>query len=190
MTAVVSSAGKINKSGLIDAVVEKGIELKRETVEDVVTRYNRVAESFAARGWNLNTDLVHLRAIIIGTFFGKKYDPAKNSLYVSASQGVEIRKDLADTEVEILGEMADLIHIFQVVNLQTKVADGTLTRAAMHRLKDHTSNWQTTTRRLVSIWRTSKAAISTSSTKSISWRTIRADCCYSSRLTWRQACTD
>jgi hypothetical protein len=128
MTAIVSSMGKINKSGLIDAVMEEGIELKRETVEDVVTRFNRVAANFAARGWNVDTGLVYLRAIITGIFFGKKFDPTKNSLYVSATQGVEIRKELANTEVEILGEMADLIHIFQVVNLQTKAADGTLTR--------------------------------------------------------------
>jgi hypothetical protein len=41
---------------------------------------------------------------------------------------VEIRKELENTEVEILGEKADLIDIFQVVNMQTKVADGTVTR--------------------------------------------------------------
>jgi hypothetical protein len=128
MIAIVSSAGKINKSGLIDALVEEGIELKRETVEDVVTRYNRVAASFAARGWNVDTGLVYLRVIITGVFFGKKFDPAKNSLYVSATQGVEIRKELSDTDVEILGEMPDVMQIYQVTNLQTKAADGTLTR--------------------------------------------------------------
>ena len=128
MIAVVSSAGKINKSGLIDAVMDEGIELKRETVEDVVTRYNRLAASFAARGWNVDTGLVYLRAIITGVFFTKKYDPEKNGIYVSATQGVEIRKELENTEVEILGEKADLMDIYQVVNMQTKVADGTLTR--------------------------------------------------------------
>jgi hypothetical protein len=128
MAAVVSSAGKINKSGLIDAIMEEGIELKRETVEDVVTRYNRVSASFAARGWNVDTGLIYLRATVTGTFFGKKFDPAKNGLYVSATQGMEIRKELADTEVEVLGEMPDVMQIYQVTNLQTKAADGTLTR--------------------------------------------------------------
>ncbi|MDR2765342.1 MAG: DUF4469 domain-containing protein [Tannerella sp.] len=128
MTAVVSPMGKINKSGLIDAIIEEGIELKRETVEDVVTRYNRVAARFAARGWNVDTGLVYLRAVITGLFHGKKYDPAKNSVYISATQGVEIRRELGDTEIEILGEMPDVMHIYQVINLQTKIADGTLTR--------------------------------------------------------------
>ncbi|MDR0698916.1 MAG: hypothetical protein LBG28_06840, partial [Tannerella sp.] len=128
MIAVVSSMGKIDKSGLIDALMEEGLELKRETVEDIVTRYNRVAAGFAARGWNVNTGLVYLRAVITGAILGKKYDPEKNGLYVSATQGPEIRKELVNTEVEILGEKADLINIFQVVNMQTKAADGTLTR--------------------------------------------------------------
>jgi hypothetical protein len=128
MTAVVSSMGKINRSGLIDALMEEGIELKRETLEDVVTRYNRMAARFAARGWNVDTGLVYLRTIITGVFFGKKFDPAKNSVYVSATQGLEIRKELSDTEIEILGEMPDVIHIYQVTNLQTRVADGTLIR--------------------------------------------------------------
>jgi hypothetical protein len=114
--------GKIDKSGLIDAVMEEGVEIKRETVEDVVNRYNRVAARYVARGWNVDTGLVYLRAIITGLFFGKKFDPAKNGLYVSAAQGLEIRKELASTEVEILGEMPDMINIYQVTNLQTKAA--------------------------------------------------------------------
>jgi hypothetical protein len=128
MIAVVSPAGKIDKSGLIDAVMDEGIELKRETVEDIVTRYNRVAAGFAARGWNVNTGLVYLRAIITGAILGKKYDPERNGIYILATQGPEIRKELKDTTVEILGEKADVIDVFQVINLQTKVADGTLTR--------------------------------------------------------------
>jgi hypothetical protein len=73
-------------------------------------------------------DFFRYRYEYTGVFFGKKYDPAKNSVYVSATQGMEIRKELTDTEVEVLGEMPDVIQIYQVINLQTKVADGTLTR--------------------------------------------------------------
>ncbi|MDR2027136.1 MAG: DUF4469 domain-containing protein [Prevotellaceae bacterium] len=126
--ATVSSMGKIDKSGLVDAIMDEGVEIKRETVEDVISRYNRMAASYAVRGWNVDTGLVYLRPVITGAFSGKKFDPAKNGLYVSATQGVEIRRELADTEVEILGETPDAINIYQVTNLQTKTADGTLTR--------------------------------------------------------------
>jgi hypothetical protein len=127
-TAVVSSAGKIDKSGLIDAVMDEGIEIKRETVEDVVNRYNRVAARFAVSGWNVDTGLIYLRAIITGIFFGRKFDPEKNGVYVSATQGIAIRKELADMEVEVIGEIPDMLNIYRVINLQTKVADSTLTR--------------------------------------------------------------
>jgi hypothetical protein len=127
-TAVVSHTGKIDKEGLIDVIVEEGIELKRETIDDVVTRYNRTAARFAVQGWNVDTGLVYLRAVITGIFYGKKFDHDKNSVYVAATQGVVIRKELANTEIEILGELPDVMAIYQVTNIKTRAADGTLTR--------------------------------------------------------------
>ncbi|MDR1866063.1 MAG: DUF4469 domain-containing protein [Bacteroidales bacterium] len=127
-TAVVSSAGSINKSGLIDAIMEEGAELERETIENAVTRYNRQAAKYSTSGWNVDTGLVYLRPTVTGALYGRKFDPEKNSVYISATQGLDIRRELAQTEVEILGEMPDVISILQVTNLQSKTADGTLTR--------------------------------------------------------------
>jgi hypothetical protein len=127
-TAVVSSMGSINKDGLIEAIKEEGTELTAETLNDVITRYNRHAARYAASGWNVDTGLVYLRPVITGVFYGKAFDPEKNSVHISATQGLEIRKELKQTTVEILGEMPDVMYILQVINLQTKTADGTLTR--------------------------------------------------------------
>jgi hypothetical protein len=127
-TAVVSSQGSINKAGIIDDIKKDGFELSRETFELAVTLYNSRAANFAAKGYNVDTGLVYLRSIVTGPFYNNKFDKAVNSIYISATQGLEIRKALADTEVEILGEMPDMIHIFQVTNMQTKAADGTITR--------------------------------------------------------------
>jgi hypothetical protein len=126
--AVVSSMGSINKDGIISAIKEEGTELTVETLNDVVTRYNRHAARYAASGWNVDTGLVYLRSVITGAVYGKTLDPARNSVHVSATQGLEIRRELKQTTVEILGEMPDVMYILQVVNLQTKAADGTLTR--------------------------------------------------------------
>jgi hypothetical protein len=127
-TAVVSSMGSINKKGLIDVIKADGLELSAETLDDVITRYNRYAARYAASGWNVDTGLVYLRPVITGAVFNKKLDAAKNSVYVSAVQGVEIRKELLNTEVEILGEMPDVMSILQVTNLLSKLSDGTLNR--------------------------------------------------------------
>jgi hypothetical protein len=127
-TAVVSSMGSINKKGLIDVIKADGLELSAETLDDVITRYNRYAARYATSGWNVDTGLVYLRPVITGAFYGKKYDSAKNSIYVSAVQGIDIRKELLNTEVEILGEMPDVMSILQVTNLLSKLSDGTLNR--------------------------------------------------------------
>ena len=127
-SAVVSYMGSINQKGVVDAIIADGIELKRETIEAAVNRYNRKCAEFALNGWNVDTGLVYMRAVITGAFYGKKVDPARNSVYVSITQGAEIRREVAQTQVEILGEMPDVMYILQVTNMQTKAADGTLTR--------------------------------------------------------------
>ncbi|GHV63920.1 hypothetical protein FACS1894199_00940 [Bacteroidia bacterium] len=126
--AVVSSLGSINKKGLLDVIKADGLELSIETLDDVITRYNRYAARYAASGWNVDTGLVYLRPIITGPFYSKRVDPLKNSIYVCATQGIEIRKELKQTEIEILGEMPDVMSILQVINMYSKVADGTITR--------------------------------------------------------------
>jgi hypothetical protein len=126
--AVVSSVGSISKQGIIDALVKEGVELQRETLEDVVNRYNRVCAAHVLSGWNVDTGLVYMRPVVSGAFYTKKFDPAKNSVYVAVTQGSSIRKEVSDTKVEVLGEMPDMMYIMQVVNMQSKSSDGTLVR--------------------------------------------------------------
>ena len=126
--AIVSPAGKIDKQGVIDSIVAEGVEIKRETLEDVVNRYNRKCASFALSGWNVDTGLVYMRSVVTGAVYGMKFDKAKNSVYVSCSQGINIRKEAANTKVEILGMMPDAMYIAQVINMQSRANDCTLTR--------------------------------------------------------------
>ncbi|GHT23758.1 hypothetical protein FACS189430_07540 [Bacteroidia bacterium] len=125
---LVESFGSIAVEGLIDELVKEGMELKRETVMDVVTRYNRKCVDMALRGYNVNTGLVHLHATIKGVFHNKTWNPDENSLHISISQGAELRKAAAATTVEIIGEHADLIALFGITDVSTGATDGTLTR--------------------------------------------------------------
>jgi hypothetical protein len=125
---MVESFGSIGAEGLIDELVNEGMELKRETVLDVVTRYNRKCVDMALRGYNVNTGLVHLHATIKGVFHNKTWNPEANSLYVSVSQGAELRKAVAETSVEIMGEHADPIALFGITDMNTGKTDGTVTR--------------------------------------------------------------
>ncbi|GHT17181.1 hypothetical protein AGMMS4956_20560 [Bacteroidia bacterium] len=125
---MVESFGSTSAEGLIDELVNDGMELKRETVLDVVTRYNRKCIDMALRGYNVNTGLVHLHATIKGVFHNKTWNPETNLLHVSVSQGAELRKAVAATTVEIMGEHADPIAIFGITDMSTGKIDGTITR--------------------------------------------------------------
>lgn len=133
-TAVVSSMGSVDRGGIIDAIMEEGTELKRETVTDIISRYDRLSAHFVLNGYNVTTGLVYLRPVVAGSIYGKKVDPGTLRIYVAATQGAELRKEAADTTLEILGELPDVIDIQQVTNLLTKEADGTLNRGRNARI--------------------------------------------------------
>jgi hypothetical protein len=126
MTAFVSSTGSVNKQGIIDAIMEDGTEWQRETIAGVIDRYQRKVVQMVAESKDVNDGLVYLRLGVSGVFHSKKYDPTVNSVHVSASQGTMLRSMIASLEVEVLGEMPDVMHIYQVVNMHTKTADGTI----------------------------------------------------------------
>ena len=126
--AVLSSSGKIDKTGLIDALVEEGVEMRRETLEDVINRYNRKCAAYALAGWYVDSGLVYMHPVVTGPFHDKRFDPAKNSVYVSCVQGVHLRREAARTKVEVLGMLPEVMYITRVVNMHSRVSDCTLTR--------------------------------------------------------------
>jgi len=126
--AVVNSNGNIGVEGIVDELMAEGMELKRETAIDVVSRFNRKSIDFALSGYSVNTGLVNMHATVRGTFYDKKWDSERNHLRVSISQGMDLRRAVSETTVEILGERADLIAIFGITDISTGNTDGTLTR--------------------------------------------------------------
>jgi len=119
-SASVVSLGSVDVTTIIDELVNEGMEVKRETAVDIVTRFNRKAADLALSGYNVNTGLVYMRSIVKGTFYNKTWNPDVNSVYVSITQGFDLRQAVADTAVEILGEQADRGITF--TNTTTKVA--------------------------------------------------------------------
>ena len=109
-------------------MVKEGVELKRETIVDVITRFNRKSADMVLSGYNVNTGLVYMRSIIKGAFYGKTWNPDVNSVYVSITQGMELRNAVAETTVEILGEQADPLEIVSLTDQTTGKTDGTLTK--------------------------------------------------------------
>lgn len=127
-TAVVSINGSVGMKEIVDGLVNEGMEVKRETVIDILTRFNRKTAELVVSGYNVNTGLVYMRPIIKGVFYGKTWNPEINSVYVTINQGVDLRAAIAETTVEILGEQSDPIEIFSMTDTTTGKTDGTLTK--------------------------------------------------------------
>ena len=125
--AVIESFGSIAPKGLISELAAEGMELKAETVLDVITRYNRKCIEMVLRGYNVNTGLVNMRPVIKGAFYDKTWNPERNRLYVSVTQGSDLRNAVAETKVEIMGEHPDPTSLFNITDLSTGNTDGTIT---------------------------------------------------------------
>lgn len=127
--------GSIDAVDIVDELVKEGMELKRETVVDIVTRYNRKAAELVLSGYNVNTGLVYMRPVIKGAFYDKTWNAETNSVYVSINQGMDLRNAVAETTVEILGEQSDPLEILSLTDTTTGKTDGTLTKGRNAELK-------------------------------------------------------
>jgi hypothetical protein len=126
--AVALPQGHMKPADIIDELVAEGTEFARETLIDIIDRYNRLCAKYAVTGYDVDTGLLYLRAVVKGIFHDTTYDPAKNHLYVSATQSKALREAIARTTIEIIGEIPKAIQIFQVENMFTHQVDGTLLR--------------------------------------------------------------
>ncbi|MDR1119740.1 MAG: DUF4469 domain-containing protein [Dysgonamonadaceae bacterium] len=126
-SAMIESFGSVNVDGIIDELKAEGMELKTETVLDVITRYNRKCIDLVLSGHNVSTGLVYMKAMVRGVFYDKTWNPERNHLHVAISQGVDLRNAVAETSVEIMGEHPDPIALFTITDLSTGKTDGSLT---------------------------------------------------------------
>jgi hypothetical protein len=113
---------------IIEELKREGMELNPATVLDVITRFNNMCINMVMQGQHVNNGLVHMHPSIKGLFFDKIWNPKTNSVYISISQGKELREAIAETKVEILGEHPDPTTIFTLTDLSTGTSDGTVTR--------------------------------------------------------------
>jgi hypothetical protein len=134
-TASVVSNGSVGVDQIIKEIIADGIELKSDTILNALTRFNSKAASLALSGYNVNTGLVYMRPVIKGPFYGKTWDPEVNSVYISITQGVDLRTAVAETTVEILGEQSDPLEIYSISDQTTGKTDGTLTKGRIAEIK-------------------------------------------------------
>lgn len=146
--AVPLGAGSLTKEDIIKDLKTEGMEIKEETALDIITRFNRKVSERVVEGYSVNTGLVQMRPKIKGVFLDKTFDPAKHLVYVNILQGTDLRKAIAETKVEILGQQSEPMAIFGITDKATGKVDGSLTKGKNAEVKgtyikvagEHTDN--------------------------------------------------
>ncbi|MBT0552457.1 DNA-binding domain-containing protein [Riemerella anatipestifer] len=133
--AVPLLGGSLGITEIIEALKKEGMEIQTETAVDIITRFNRKASELVLNGYSVNTGLVYMRPAIKGVFYDKTWDKEKHSVYVNVNQGTDLRKAVADTKVEILGEQSSPMSVFSITDKATGKADGTLTKGKNAEIK-------------------------------------------------------
>ena len=121
------TSGSAGINDIVAELVKEGMELKTETVIDVINRFNRKTADMVVAGYNVNTGLVYIRPVIKGAFFNKTWNPEVNTLIASVTPGATLRAAVADTTVEILGEQSNPLEMLMLTDTFTGKTDGTLT---------------------------------------------------------------
>lgn len=125
----------VDLRAIVDELVKEGMEIKRETVVDIISRYNRKAAELVVSGYNVNTGLVYMRPVIKGAFYEKVWNPETNPVYVAINQGMDLRNAIAETTVEIQGIQSDPLEIISLTDSTTGKTDGALTKGRNAELK-------------------------------------------------------
>lgn len=124
---LLESAGKVDINDIIDGMLKEDTGLRPETLRHAVTLYNRIVADFILNGYQVNTGLFYAVAKLTGLLEGGVWDKSRNAIYISFSQGKELREAIAETTVNILGEKADVMYILETEDVKTKLKDGSAT---------------------------------------------------------------
>ncbi|MGC3979167.1 MAG: DUF4469 domain-containing protein [Paludibacteraceae bacterium] len=130
------SKGSITLAHIVDELQNEGMEIKRETAIDIITRFNRKAADMVLSGYNVNTGLVYMRPIVKGAFYDKTWKSETNPVYIAINQGLDLRTAVAENHPwQYLCGQADPIEILSLTDSTTGAADGTLTPGRNAELK-------------------------------------------------------
>lgn len=104
----------ISKSDIIDELLKEGIGVDKETVLNIITRFNKKVAEQVLSGNNVSTGLVNLSPVVKGSVNEKKWNPIANEVEIVFENGTDISNAMKKTTVEIIDEKSDLIEKFNL----------------------------------------------------------------------------
>ena len=124
---LLESAGGANLADILDEMKKEDTGLREETLQHVVNLFLRITMDLILSGYKVNVGLFYAVAKFVGVLEGGKWNPEKNDIYVSFTQGKDLREAIAETAVEILGEKANVMYIIETEDRKTGRKDGSAT---------------------------------------------------------------
>ncbi len=124
---ILDPAGKVELEDIYKEMLSEDTGLRRETIVHVVTLFLRIVARFLMNGYNVNTGLFHAVPRFTGIIEKGLWNPLKNAIYVSFIQDKMLREEIAQTEVVIQGEKADVMYITSVEDRSNGMTDGSMT---------------------------------------------------------------
>lgn len=121
------SAGSADKQRVISEIMEMNPGFERETVEAVINLEQRAVQKLVLTGFHVNMGLYQAVAQFTGIVENKAWNPERNSVYVSFTQGAGIREAIRQTGVNIIGEKGSAMYVAGTQDASTRATNATAT---------------------------------------------------------------
>ena len=113
----------VDKELILDRMVAKNPGVRRETMSLGIELYEEVIAEALMNGESVNTGLFRGVAQFRGVAKNNAWDPAKDRIYVSFTQGKAIRTAIQDTTVDVLGVRPTNFYIGSGQDAATRATD-------------------------------------------------------------------
>ena len=108
---VLVPTGTADKQRVISEIMALNPGLEREIVEAVINYEQRVVKKLLLTGYRVNTGLYSAVASLKGLVDGRAWNPETNSIYISMTQGADLREAIGQTGINIIGEKGDSMYV-------------------------------------------------------------------------------
>lgn len=121
------SAGTADKQRVISEIMDVNPGLERETIEAVINLEQRMVQKLILSGFHVNMGLYQAVAQFKGLARNSAWNPAENTVYVSMTQGADMRRAIADTTVNVVGEKGSSMYVAGGTDTATRAQGFTAT---------------------------------------------------------------
>ena len=139
-SAQVMTNGTLSTSDIVDEMIREGIGQSRETILDIISRYNNKSAELVASGYNVYTGLVKMRPIAKGLLYRKKWNNLSSPLPQQYANGHILYNSINDSSVGMLNEAIEAVGVFSHSNKSNYQTEPHPSRAVNGNLTESTKN--------------------------------------------------